>query len=76
MYFERNSSKFKLKTYRTGQPFGCHRCQGFDDNGPDSGDDGTPDACDDCTLPGDINCDGIVNLLDQALLALHCLETI
>ena len=27
-------------------------------------------------LPGDINCDGIVNLLDQALLALHWLETI
>jgi len=26
-------------------------------------------------LPGDINCDGIVNLLDQALLALHWLET-
>ena len=29
----------------------------------------------DCILPGDINCDGIVNLLDQALLALHWLET-
>jgi parallel beta-helix repeat protein len=28
------------------------------------------------SLPGDINCDGIVNLLDQALLALHWLETI
>jgi len=27
-------------------------------------------------LEGDINCDGIVNLLDQALLALHWLETI
>jgi len=26
-------------------------------------------------LPGDINCDGIVNLLDQALLASHWLET-
>jgi len=26
-------------------------------------------------LEGDINCDGIVNLLDQALLALHWLET-
>ena len=29
----------------------------------------------DCGIPGDINCDGIVNLLDQALLALHWLET-
>ena len=26
-------------------------------------------------LPGDINCDGIVNLLDLSLLALHWLET-
>ena len=26
-------------------------------------------------LEGDINCDGIVNLLDHALLALHWLET-
>jgi len=33
-------------------------------------------ACDDCILSGDINCDGIVNLIDQALLALHWLETI
>jgi len=47
----------------------------FDDNGPDSDGDGVPDACDACSLPGDINCDGIVNLLDQALLALHWLET-
>ena len=42
----------------------------------DSDNDGNPDACDDCSLPGYINCDGIVNLLDQALLALHWLETI
>jgi hypothetical protein len=26
-------------------------------------------------LEGDINCDGIVNLLDLSLLALHWLET-
>jgi len=34
-----------------------------------------PDACDTCSLPGDHNCDGIVNLLDLSLLALHWLET-
>ena len=28
----------------------------------------------DCAIPADINCDGIVNLTDQALLALHWLE--
>ena len=27
-------------------------------------------------IPGDHNCDGIVNLLDLSLLALHWLETI
>jgi hypothetical protein len=27
-------------------------------------------------LPGDINCNGIVNLLDLSLLAQHWLETI
>jgi hypothetical protein len=59
-----------------GVPFGCDRCEGFDDNGPDSDGDGEPDACDTCSLPGDHNCDGIVNLLDLALLAHHWLETI
>jgi hypothetical protein len=59
-----------------GVPFGCDRCEGFDDSGPDSDGDGEPDACDTCILPGDINCDGIVNLLDLSLLALHWLETI
>jgi predicted outer membrane repeat protein len=35
----------------------------------------SPDPCENA-IPGDINCDGTVNLLDQALLALHWLETI
>jgi parallel beta-helix repeat protein len=51
-------------------------CPDFDDLGPDVDDDGTPDACDSCILVGDINCDGIVNELDFALMALHWLETI
>jgi len=59
-----------------GVPYGCDTCTGFDDSGPDSDGDGVPDACDTCNLPGDINCDGIVNLLDLSLLALHWLETI
>jgi predicted outer membrane repeat protein len=59
-----------------GVVFGCDRCEGFDDSGPDSDNDGNPDACDDCILPADINCDGMVDLVDQALLALHWLETI
>jgi hypothetical protein len=58
-----------------GVPYGCDTCTGFDDNGPDSDNDGEPDACDTCSLPGDHNCDGIVNLLDLSLLALHWLET-
>ena len=37
---------------------------------------GTFETAFDCILSGDINCDGIVNLIDQALLALHWLETI
>ena len=37
-------------------------CLGFDDNGPDSDNDGTPDTCDKCSLPSDSNCYGIVDL--------------
>jgi hypothetical protein len=57
-----------------GVPDGCDTCPGFDD-AIDIDTDGVPDGCDICNLPGDHNCDGIVNLLDLALLAHHWLET-
>jgi len=49
-------------------------CLGDETSG-DSDGDGFCDNIDACGLPGDINCDSIVNLLDLSLLALHWLET-
>ena len=46
-------------------------CLGDDTSG-DSDGDRVFDDIDTCSLPGDINCGGIVNLLD---LALHWMET-
>ncbi len=75
-----------IDTDNDGHPNDCDVCEGFDDDatledffnsgGTDSDGDGIPDVCDQCILPGDINCDGIVDLLDLGLLALHFLETI
>jgi hypothetical protein len=47
---------------------GLDACPGFDDN-TDNDSDFVPDGCDLCSVIGDINCDGMVNLIDQALLA-------
>jgi hypothetical protein len=48
----------------------------FDLGGPEVVDMGAYEFKVPPCLPGDINCDGIVNLLDLSLLALHWLETI
>ena len=51
-----------------GIPYHCDTCGGFDDNGPDSDGDGEPDACDKCNVPGDSNCDGVVDFKDLGIL--------
>ena len=52
----------------------CDVCQGSDDT-DDADGDGIPNGCDGCSLvPGDVNCDNKVDLLDLAMIAEYWLE--